>query len=82
MTYATKPPVPENCILVLLVTDGIVHGWHRPDSFAEQDNQWKSGTTFVFLTQKTIDTYIPSHSEEVDEQHNCERENTQPHPDA
>lgn len=72
--YAPTPPCPDNCITVLAVTDGRVHGWQTPKSYRDNGIRYFRGTHYVFITQDTIDCFIPPHSEEVDEQIREERE--------
>lgn len=71
---AIRPEMPADCILVLSVTDGRVHGWQTPDSYLEKGITHYRGTNYVFLTQKVIDCDIPPHSLDVDKEHREDRE--------
>lgn len=70
---AIKPPVPDNCLVVLTIVDGRITGFTNPDYFKKDDCQWRVGCSFLCLTQEMIDKYISGHSESVDEEHSSER---------
>jgi hypothetical protein len=58
----TCPKAPADCVVILTITEeGYISGWQRPGH--EQGIRFKSGVSFVFLTQDAIDCMIPPHSE-------------------
>lgn len=58
-----KPPVPPpDCLVVLTVFQNRITGWNAPDYIHEV--KFRRGVSFVCLTQKMIDQFIPPHSPE------------------